>query len=355
MPQFVSFNVGPSQLDAAVPGRLQEIAASGLLSLSHRGREFEAVYAEAEAGLRSRLDVPADYRVYFVSSATESWSVLAECLVRTRALHLWSGSFGERWAQQAQRLHPATVSIRFGVNDDPAAVPLPTDEGIELVALTHNETSNTTKLSDAFIQAIRGRYPDAIVAVDVTSSLGGDALPWAEADVWFGSVQKCLGLPAGLGVLICGPRAVARAAELNVQVQYNNLVAMEKYAQKHQTTHTPNVLGIALLAGVLRSRAPIADVSATIATRAQAYYALIDGNTVLRPLVTRGASRSTVTIGVQAKPQVIERVKAEARAEGLLLASGYGEWKSTSLRIANFPALGEADVARAMAFLNSVR
>lgn len=355
MSQFVSFNVGPSQLDAAVPGLLQEIAASGLLSLSHRGREFEAVYAEAEAGLRSQLDVPSDYRVYFVSSATESWSVLAECLVRERALHVWSGSFGERWAQQAQRLHPATVSLRFGVNEDPADLLLPAAAGIELVALTHNETSNTTRLSDDFIRAMRERYPAAIVAVDVTSSLGGDALPWSAADVWFGSVQKCLGLPAGLGVLICGPRAVARAAELNVQQQYNNLVAMEKYAQKRQTTHTPNVLGIALLAGVLRSRAPIAEVASTLAKRAEAYYKLIEGHSVLRPLVSREASRSMVTIGVQAEAEVIERVKAEARAQGLLVASGYGEWKPTSLRIANFPALGEADVARLMAFLQQVR
>lgn len=64
--------------------------------------------------------------------------------------------------------------------------------------------------------------------MDATSTMGGINLPWLEADVWFASVQKCLGIPAGLGVLICSPKALERATQLNKKVHYNDILLMEE-------------------------------------------------------------------------------------------------------------------------------
>ncbi len=351
---MTSFNVGPAQLDPALPGVLQRVLASGVLSLSHRGAEFAALYQDVMAGFRRVLELPEDYTLYFLSSATECWSVLAESGIERSALHLWSGSFGERWMQQAARIAPETKSLSFGIGDDPMGLPLP-EGAFELIAVTHNETSNTTCVPFGLLGQLRQRYPEALLAVDVTSSLGGVQLPWAQADVWFGSVQKCLGLPAGLGVMAVNPRAVWRFATLNRRTQYNNLVALHAYALQHQTTHTPNVLGIALLGGVLASRAPIAQVQQELEGRARAYYQLIEQHPVLQPLVPRAESRSVTTIGVQAEAELVARVKAQAKALGMHLASGYGPWKSNSFRIANFPAIGAPAVERLCDFLDSIR
>jgi phosphoserine aminotransferase len=353
MPTPVSFNVGPSQLYPEVRALLVQAYDSGVLAMSHRGAEFEAIYALAEQGLRRVLGVPADYRIYFVSSATEAWSILAECLVPSRALHLYSGSFGQRWYEQSAALRPSSTGIAFGVNDDPARLLLPLPKGIDLVALTHNETSNTTLLSSDFLASMRAQYGEAIIAVDVTSSLGGMALPWASADVWFGSVQKCLGMPAGLGVLICGPRAVQRAAELNRAEQYNSLVAIERNAAKHQTTHTPNVLGIYLLAHLLGQLPPIAEIERGLRTRAAAYYALLAEHSSLTPLVANERNRSITTIGVNGTLEQVSELKKQARGLGLILASGYGQWKTSSLRIANFPAIPQPAVDRLLDFLST--
>ena len=42
---------------------------------------------------------------------------------------------------------------------------------------------------------------------------------------------------------------------------------------------------------------------------------------------------------MQGPPALIEEVKRRALAQDLQLGSGYGTWKPTSLRIANFPAI----------------
>jgi phosphoserine aminotransferase len=55
------------------------------------------------------------------------------------------------------------------------------------------------------------KIPDALIAVDATSSMAGVELDWQSADIWFASVQKCFGLPAGMAVMVCSPRALQYA------------------------------------------------------------------------------------------------------------------------------------------------
>ncbi len=357
--KFISFNVGPSRLYPSVRQYLQDAYDSGILSLSHRGKEFQDLYASVIKGFRDKLNLPADYSLYFTSSATECWSILAEAATPHKSLHLYSGAFGERWYQAAAKMKPESKGIAFALEAD-AAEYVPADAaGYDLVCLTHNETSNGTCIPDASIDKISATVERVLVAVDVTSSLGGVALPWASADVWFGSVQKCLGLPAGLGVMACSPRAIARFHEIDFTAQYNSLVSMHKYAQLHQTTHTPNVLGIYLLSRVLMDCAPIAEIDAETRKRAAAYYAYFEAQAansprLYSPLVAAKKLRSQTVIAVQCPAAQLDRVKQAAREKGLVLGSGYGTWKPDTFRIANFPALQPAEIEALYAFLTGL-
>src|SRR5690606_5785909 len=138
-----------------------------------------------------------------------------------------------------------------GHNQTPDPNGLPTDKYPELICLTHNETSNGTQLPNEFLLHVRSFYPDSIIAVDATSSLGGLNLKINKADIWFASVQKCFGLPAGLRIMICSPNAVARAKEMNERNHYNSLPVLIEKMLNFQTYNTPNVLGIYLLSRVL--------------------------------------------------------------------------------------------------------
>ena len=96
----------------------------------------------------------------------------------------------------------------------------------DLVCITQNETSTATQLREGFILNLYNRLGGALLAVDATSSLAGLNLKYIKADIWYGSVQKCFGLPAGLGVMILSPRAVAQAKAVNDRAHYNGLPAM---------------------------------------------------------------------------------------------------------------------------------
>jgi phosphoserine aminotransferase len=335
-----TFNPGPSQVYPQVRQYLQEAFDEGWLSAPHRGERFTSLMRQTVQELKNKLHVPQDYTVFFMNSATECWEVLTQSLTPRKSFHLYSGAFGEKWCEYAKAIRPASIGYPFGVDEVPdvAALPLP-DEETDLVCITQNETSNATQLRDGFILNLYNRLGSALLAVDATSSLGGVQLKYIKADVWYGSVQKCFGLPAGLSVMILSPRAVARLRQINERGHYNSLVSQYKKMLNWQTTHTPNVLGIYLLFRTLQDRPAIKAVHQHLQDRATKLYDYFEQATQLTPLVANPETRSTTVVGLQGAPPLIDEVKRRALAQGLHLGNGYGTWKAGSLRIANFPAI----------------
>ncbi|MDW8288121.1 MAG: aminotransferase class V-fold PLP-dependent enzyme, partial [Flammeovirgaceae bacterium] len=188
------------------------------------------------------------------------------------------------------------------------------------------------------------------ICVDATSSMAGIQLDWLSADIWFASVQKCFGLPAGLAVLICSPRAIQKAQELQHLQHYNSLVFMARMAEVYQTTYTPNVLNIFLLKKLMQTREPIDKVAHKIKQRADKLC-----QTLLRMgytcLIADRRLRSDTVIALKDHPEKITFLKKTALQEGFLLGNGYGKWKENTFRIANFPAISDEAMEKLLAFL----
>ncbi|WP_303311348.1 aminotransferase class V-fold PLP-dependent enzyme [Hymenobacter sp. BT730] len=337
-----TFNPGPAQVYPQVRQYLQDAYDEGWLSAPHRGERFTGLMRQTVTDLKTRLNVPQDYTVFFMSSATECWEVLTQSLTPTKSLHLYNGAFGEKWYDYAKALRPASTGIQFGLDDLPNITNLPLDSQTDLVCITQNETSNATQLRDGFILNLYNRVGNALLAVDATSSLAGIQMKYIKADIWYASVQKCFGLPAGLSVMLLSPRAVDRLRQINERAHYNSLASQYEKMLNFQTTHTPNVLGIYLLSRMLQDRPPIKAVHQHLTDRATKLYDYFDQATQLRPLVQNPETRSTTVVALQAPPALIDEVKRRALTQGLQLGSGYGGWKPNSLRIANFPAIPDA-------------
>ena len=338
-----TFNPGPAAVYPAVRQYLTDAFDEGLLSAPHRSEKVTALVRQTVADLKTKLNVPQDYTVLFTGSATECWEILAQSLTPRRSFHLYNGDFGEKWFKYAQAIRPASTGLRFGLDEVPDVASLPfAPDDTDLVCITQNETSTATQLREGFILNLYNRLGGALLAVDATSSLAGLNLKYIKADIWYGSVQKCFGLPAGLGVLILSPRAVAQAKAVNDRAHYNGLPAMLAQMLNHQTNYTPNVLGIYLLGRVLADREPIKTVHQHLADRAQKLYDFFDQATPLKPFVHNPETRSTTVIGLAGDAALIEDIKAKAKEAGLQLGSGYGPLKNTTVRIANFPAVPDA-------------
>ncbi|WP_353721386.1 aminotransferase class V-fold PLP-dependent enzyme [Dyadobacter sp. 676] len=346
---MITFYPGPSKVYPQVEQYISEAFASGLISSNHRSKGFMDLLERTIADLKAKLDVPAGYEVYFVSSATECWEIIAQSLLIDSSLHIYNGAFGEKWMEYTHRISLRTNDAAFGLNEtllmDRSAV----FSRNELICVTHNETSNGTKIPEDFLLDIRKKV-DNLIAVDATSSMAGVVLPWENADIWYASVQKCFGLPAGLAVMIVSPKAIERAIQIGERKHYNSLLFIRDNFLKFQTPFTPNILGIYLLGKVMQQVPPIGEVDAQTRRRAHDWYAFLLENGY-QLVAENAAVRSDTVIAVREKKERIPELKNAAQKEGITLGNGYGKEKDTSFRIANFPAITDEEIAILKAFL----
>lgn len=111
-----------------------------------------------------------------------------------------------------------------------------------------------------------------------------------------------------------------------------------------QTTHTPNTLGIYLLFRLLQDLPPLAEQAKHLLERAASLYDFFDNEVqLLNPLVQNADFRSPSVVTLSARQEVIQKIKQKAEENSILLGNGYGTWKNTTLRIANFPAIEDSD------------
>jgi phosphoserine aminotransferase len=348
---MISFYPGPSRVHDQVPAYVKDAHKLGLLSMNHRSPEFVAMSEATIKLLKSRLGIPKNYTVLFTTSATESWEIIAQSLVKEKSLHLYNGAFGQKWYEYTHRIHPGATPLPFNTSQplDPKQLVFDLQDGI--ICLTQNETSNGTQVGNDIIKSIKKNNPSYLVAVDATSSMAGIKLDFKHGDVWFASVQKCFGLPAGLGLLICSPQAVERARSMNERKHYNSLPFMLDMMEKWQTPFTPNVLAIYLLMRVLEDSPSIEEVHEVTLQRYRAWISFLGTCKKLTHLTEEKSVQSYTVIPVKSDEQTITQIKKSAKKNGLLLGEGYGDWKAETFRIANFPALKQKEIKELMNFL----
>jgi phosphoserine aminotransferase len=350
---MISFYPGPSRVHDEIPGYVKDAHKLGMLSINHRSDDFVKMSEKTIRLLKQRLDIPKNYTVFYTTSATECWEIIAQSVITERSYHLYNGSFGQKWFDYTKRIRPLAEPMPFDVNEklDPRKLIFDLKEGV--ICLTHNETSNGTQVSNAIIKGIKKNNPSYLLAVDATSSMAGVKLDFKAADIWYASVQKCFGLPAGLGLMICSPQAMERVAAVNEKNHYNSLTFMAEMMARWQTPFTPNVLGIYLLMRVLEDMPPIGTTHAKTVARYEAWTTFLKKRKTIGHLVSDEAVQSHTVIPVRADAAVITRIKAQAKKAGFLLGEGYGTFKPETFRIANFPALKDREIKALMKFLET--
>jgi len=349
---MISFYPGPSQIYPQIKGLMHEAAVSGILSVNHRSPEFVELSQQCQQGLRKKLSIPSNFTIFYTSSATECWEIISESFIDKSSLHIYNGAFGEKWFQYRKKIMPNAFEMPFHFQKEISMNKVRRQPMPELVCITQNETSNCTQVKNKNIKKIKKHFNEALICVDATSSMAGIKLEWNYADIWFASVQKCFGLPAGMAIMICSPRALERALDADHNQHYNSLVFMHEKMQDYQTTHTPNVLNIFLLKRMLELVEPIETVSKKMKARGKKISKFFQ-DLGYRNLVENSSVRSDTVLGIKGKAEEITAIKKAAKNEGFLLGNGYGTWKNNSFRIANFPALQDQDFEDLMEFFRN--
>lgn len=352
------FTPGPAQLYPTFEKHLQTFVTEQLGSISHRSQQYRDLHKFTVDQLRVLLNVPDSHAILFLGSASEAWERILFSCVELESFHLVNGSFSKKFHDYSTALCKYAHKFEKPMGEGFSASEIEVPHYAELICTTHNETSSGVQMPVAEIHKLKQKYPDKLIAVDMVSSAPYPELDFSLIDTAFFSVQKAFGLPAGLGVWIVNEKCLKKAEQIREQYSigaHNDLPTLWKNALKYETPATPNVMGIYLLGKIAEdfNRIGVANMRKQTEEKAAMIYGFIEKQAGFSAFVKQKEYRSqTVVVADTEKPSsdIIKAVKAN----GMVIGSGYGEFKASQLRIANFPATSVDEVALLLKELGSL-
>jgi len=347
LPADGRFGCGPSKVR---PEQLDSLVAAGrtVLGTSHRQAPVKQLVGSVRAGLGDLFGLPDGWEIVLGNGGTTVfWDVATFGLIERRSEHLTFGEFSSKFADASAGAphldEPLIVAGEPG--DHPEAI---VDAGIDVYALTHNETSTGVAMD-----LRRPAGPEgALVAVDATSGAGG--LPWdpAEVDVYYFAPQKCFASDGGLWVAACSPAAIERIDRITASGRWRpaslDLGIAVANSRLDQTYNTPAVATLVLFDSQLRWMLDSGGLDWCV-KRARSssdhLYAWAEKRPWATPFVADPAKRSAVVGTVDLDDGLdVAKVIAALRANGIVDTDGYRKLGRNQLRIGMFPAIDPGDV-----------
>jgi phosphoserine aminotransferase len=341
------FGCGPSKIR---PEALAALSASGnsILGTSHRQKPVKNVVKPVREGLTSLFNLPEGYEVVLGNGgSTAFWDIATFGLIEERSQHLVFGEFSSKFAaasKEAPFLGEPTV-----IKSEPGSHPLAVAEaGIDVYALTHNETSTGVAMP-----ILRPAGTDgALVLVDATSAAGGLMVDAKEFDTYYFAPQKSFASDGGLWIAIMSPAAIARAEKIKasgrwVPAFFDLGIAIEN-SRLDQTYNTPALVTLMLLAEQIEwmnSNGGLSFAAGRSAKSSDILYSWAEKTSYTTPFVTDAAMRSKV-VGTINFDDAIDATKIAAalRDNGIVDTEPYRKLGKNQLRIGMFPAVDPSDV-----------
>ena len=320
------FTPGPTKVHPEINEWFVE--AQDIVSRSHRSSWFEELFGTVKSGLRDLLNIPKEYSIGFFGSATEVWERVSEA--SQKSFHLRAGEFGERWEKYAKELGKETngIDIPPGFNEGFSKL-----KGIkDFLCATLCETSTGFWFSE--FEELRGNNPDAIIAVDAVSAVPYAKIDFTLVDAVLFSIQKGFCLPAGLGVGIFSERMIEKAKRSSFKT-FHSIDRISELSLKNQTAETPPVLMIFLLHKVLEKYLLVGvDRIRQETEKKEALLLSSIGN--FKPFIEEERYRSKTVLTFVGEGA--SALRSNLEKEGIYIGSGFGDYKSTMFRVANFPS-----------------
>ena len=348
LPADGRFGSGPSKVR---PAQLEALVATGrgYLGTSHRQAPVRSQVGRLRSGLAALFDLPEGYEVLLGNGgATEFWDIATFGLIAARSQHLSFGEFSSKFAAAAKAAPfleaPSVITADAGSH--PSAV---AEAGIDLYALTHNETSTGVMMP---ITRVGGADPGALICVDATSGAGGLPVRASEFDVYYFSPQKSFASDGGLWLALVSPAALERIAAVKasgrwVPASYDLTIAVEQ-SRLDQTYNTPALATVFLMAEQvdwMNAQGGLDWAVARTRDSSDRLYGWAEKSPYASAFVADPAMRSQVVGTIDLDDAVDAAAVAKVlRANGVVDTEPYRKLGRNQLRIAMFPAVEPADV-----------
>ncbi|WGZ95954.1 MAG: 3-phosphoserine/phosphohydroxythreonine transaminase [Candidatus Thiothrix putei] len=207
MKRVFNFSAGPAMLPQSVLEQAQaemlDWNGSGMsvMEMSHRGKEYMSIAAEAEADLREIMGIPANYKVLFLQGgASSQFAMIPQNLLRGKgtADYVDTGDWSAKAIKEAKRYGNVNVvaSTKAGnYTSVPAFESWTCDANAAYLHYTPNETIRGVEF--AWIP----ETGDVPLVADMSSTILSRPLDVSKFGLIYAGAQKNIG-PAGLTIVI---------------------------------------------------------------------------------------------------------------------------------------------------------
>ena len=345
-PKDGRFGCGPSKIRPEALDSL--IKSQNILGTSHRQKPVKQVVNRVRTGLNSLFNLPDGYEVVLGNGgSTAFWDIATSGLIEKKSQHLNFGEFSSKFAQAAKEnpfIEDPTV-IKSEPGTHPTAI---AESGIDVYALTHNETSTGVAMPIKRPAGTDG----ALVLVDATSAAGGLSVEATEFDAYYFAPQKSFASDGGIWLSLMSPAALERAAKIKasgrwIPAFFDLTIAIEN-SKLDQTYNTPALATLMLLAEQIEwfnQNGGLSFAAGRSAKSAEIMYSWADKTAYTSPFVTDPAMRSNVVATINFDESIdAAKVAATLRANGIVDTEPYRKLGKNQLRVGMFPAIDPADI-----------
>ncbi len=345
------FGCGPSKVRPEAVAALADPNGELYLGTSHRQGPVKFMVSRLRNAVAELFALPDGYEVILGNGGTTAfWDAAVFGLIEEKSQHLVFGEFSSKFAECARRA--PFLAEPSSLKSDPGTAPTATAErGVDLYALTHNETSTGVAIP---IERPAGADDGALVAVDATSAAGGLRFDAAETDIYYFAPQKCLASDGGLWLAAVSPAAIERIERLAsgdrwIPASLDLGIALEN-SRKDQTYNTPALATIILATHQLEwinQNGGMGFSAGRCDRSAEIIYGWAEATEYATPYVAEPDLRSHVVATIDLSDDIdATTVSKVLRANGVVDTESYRKLGRNQLRVALFPAIEADDVAQ---------
>jgi phosphoserine aminotransferase len=322
-----NFSAGPAVLPKEVlqqaQAELTDWHGSGMsvMEMSHRGKEYMGIQAQAEADLRELMGIPVNYKVLFLQGgASMQFSMIPLNLLRGKlsADYVYTGEWSKKAISEAKKFSYVNV-VASNTDKNSSYVPAfdtwKLDNDAAYVHYTPNETIGGVEFN--WVPDV-GNVP---LVADMSSCILSRQIDVSRFGLIYAGAQKNIG-PAGLTIVIVRDDLVGHAdPRLPTMLNY------QTHAENDSMYNTPPTYGIyvaGLVFQMLKRKGGIAAMEKTNIAKARLLYGAIDASNGFYKCPVATADRSRMNVPFTLKDANLDGdFLKQADARGLLQLKGH--------------------------------
>jgi len=326
MTQIYNFSAGPAVLPKEVLKQAGEEmldwhgSGMSVMEMSHRGKEYMSIQAEAEADLRELLNIPANYKVLFLQGgASMQFTAIPMNLLRgkKKADYLNTGEWSKKAISEAKRYCDVNVvasSEDKNFSYAPAQDQWKLDPDAAYVHYTSNETIGGVEI---FWTPETGNVP---LVADMSSHILSRPMDVSKYGLIYAGAQKNIG-PAGLTIVIVRDDLIGDLLPSTPTMFDYKLQADNDSMYNTPATYAIYIAG--LVFKLLKARGGLAEMEKVNLRKANLLYDYLD-STDFYQCPTAKENRSRMNIPFTLANQALdEAFLKQAGARGLMQLKGH--------------------------------